>query len=321
MPVCGVGHIQAYFREDDMRGFVGCVLLAVTVALAGCDAQDETAEAACANASCPPGTVIEMNAQSTGSCSGSMEFSVDQSLTDQSGSGAASGACYTPGSCVYACYTTTECCGSETWTQESYTCSQVCDGACGNGECESGEDLDSCPEDCAAHCGNGECEYGEVCVKVQCTDEANCDTCKSDCCPVCGDGICEWPEDGNTAPDVACPADCSGATCQPQCDDPKYCGSDGCDSICPCAGGQQCGADDQCVSLNEGPADAGTSCQNTLDCDLSGWPQHCVDGICVSCPPKCSTDPCDAGDCAGCGQCPEGKICKDNGQCSLPPSD
>ncbi|MBD89222.1 MAG: hypothetical protein CL940_02655 [Deltaproteobacteria bacterium] len=258
---------------------------------------------------------MEMNAQSSGSCSGSMEFTADQGLTDQSASGAASGACYTSGSCIYACYTTTECCGSETWTQESYTCSQTCESACGNGECESGEDGDTCPEDCAAYCGNEQCEYGEVCINQQCDGDPDCGPCPGDCCPVCGDGICEWPEDGNMVPDQACPEDCSGAACQPVCESFKYCGSDGCGSTCPCAGGQTCGENDQCIPGTGTGSDTSDSCFNSLDCADDKPPTHCIDGKCEPCPPKCQAEPCDAGDCAGCGQCEDGLACKDNGVC------
>lgn len=303
------------------------VMLAVTLSVTGCDATDETAEAACANANCPPGTVIEMNAQSSGSCSGSMEFAVDQGLTDRSASGAASGACYSSGSCVYACYTTTECCGSETWTQDSYTCSQVCDGACGNGECEAGEDGDSCPDDCAAYCGNKECDYGEVCIKQQCTDQTECAACPGDCCPVCGDGICEWPEDGSAAEAAACPDDCSDADCLPQCNDGMFCGSDGCTSSCPCIGGQDCSAEFECVAgtgPGTGPGTGagtgtGNPCTNSLGCANETPPEHCVDGECERCPDKCAVSPCNDGDCAGCGQCPEGQFCKDNGDCFTAP--
>jgi hypothetical protein len=303
---------------------IWCVV--AVLALAGCDAADETAEAACANASCPPGTVIEMNAQSSGSCSGSMEFSADQGLTDQSASGAASGACYTSGSCIYACSTTTVCCGGEEWTQESYTCSQVCAGACGNGECEAGEDGDSCPDDCAAYCGNNECDYGEVCIKQQCTDQTECAACPGDCCPVCGDGICEWPEDGSASEAAACPDDCSGATCQPQCDDPKFCGSDGCISSCPCIGNQACSANDECIAgTGPGPGTGtgtgtgtGDPCVNSTDCSDAEYSERCVDGTCELCPAKCTALPCGDDDCAACGQCGDGGFCKDDGQCFTP---
>ena len=301
-----------------MTKIVWC--FAAVLALVGCDAADKTAETACANASCPPGTAIEMNAQSTGSCSGSMEFSADQGLTDQSASGAASGACYSTGSCVYACFTTTECCGSETWTQDSYTCSQVCDGACGNGECETGEDSASCPEDCSAFCGNEECEYGEVCISQQCDGPGGCSPCPGDCCPVCGDGVCEWPEDGNMVPDQACPEDCDGAACQPVCESFKYCGSDGRGSTCPCAGGQDCSAEGECVPGTGSGSSSAISCANSIDCKEIMPPAHCVDGECEACPAKCAGLACDAVDCGGCGQCAEGEFCKDNGECFTPPS-
>jgi len=82
---------------------------------------------------------------------------------------------------------------------------------CGNGACESGEDINNCPQDCD-YCGNGYCGPNE-----------NASTCPADCGSgaVCGNGACESGEDINN-----CPQDCD------------YCGNGYCgpyenSSTCP----------------------------------------------------------------------------------------
>lgn len=76
----------------------------------------------------------------------------------------------------------------------------VCDGedggasttvVCGNGSCETGENVLSCPADCST-CGDG-----------QCTGSETESTCPADCA-TCGDGICS-----STESVASCPADCA----------------------------------------------------------------------------------------------------------------
>jgi hypothetical protein len=289
---------------------------------------------------------MEMNAQSTGTCSGDMSFSGEQDLTGGSAAGAASGSCYSSGSCVYACYTTTECCGMETWTLESYTCTEVCSSACGNGECETGEDTESCPEDCTStyYCGNGTCDDGESCICQG--EEEDCEACLEDCCPVCGDGICEFPEPGGSIPgsnkqipeNATCEKDCMGS-CEPSCPDPFFCGDDGCGGDCAfnCAGGSYCDPSTETCQKNErdsacdpecpaGFVCAGGQCEKEPEppspqCVHSGECQtedHCVSGACVACPPACDSAACESEGCGGCGQCPVNMICKDTGKCTPP---
>jgi hypothetical protein len=308
--------------------WVICALSAfLAIPLAGCEVADGTAEAACDNATCPPGTAMEMNAQSTGSCSGSMEFSGDQSVTGGSAAGAASGSCYASGSCVYACFVTTVCCGESTWTTESYNCSQDCVSACGNGECEAGEDATECPADCATYCGDDTCDYNEVCFccdpekSEDCDPEEAeaCEACGNDCCPQCGDDVCEWPEAGGPGvPNGAlCSNDCGGDACIPTCDLPKpACGyDDGCGTGTLCNTCNKAGS--ECLDGACQPAGStrDNSCQATVDCPDGGPALQCVDGECELCPDDCSSQPCNAPGCGGCGICAQEKICKDNGQC------
>jgi hypothetical protein len=285
----------------------------LAIPLAGCEVADETAEQACANASCPPGSVIDLSATSSSACGGSAEL--EEGLL--STSGGIEGSCFSTGDCSYACYPTTKCCGNQTWTLTSYDCSEVC-GGCGNDECEAGEDATTCPEDCAASCGNDECEYGEVCSELQCEGEEACQACGADCCPVCGNGECEWPEvpdedhqNGPGQPSIVCSQDCGGETCAPSCDAP--CIDDGCGSVCEiCPGGKTC-VDGTCKLKTEGPPPnpVETGCVHSGECDAG---DHCLDEVCEACPAGCDQKPCNADGCGGCGICPSGP-CKDNGQC------
>ena len=80
----------------------------------------------------------------------------------------------------------------------------VCEGACGDGQCQEGENCATCAPDCGHCCGDGVCDE---------TMYEDCFTCQADCDNCCGDGVCvpehlEWCE--------TCPADC---TCSGDCGD------------------------------------------------------------------------------------------------------
>ena len=291
---------------------------------------DKTAEVACENASCPPGTTIDLEAASSNACEGSASGTYDANILGASAEGEISGQCFSTGSCVYACYVNTECCGSEEWTETSYSCDNPCTAACGNGECEAGEDPTQCPQDCAANCGNDECEYGEVCVQVSCadlTDDSDCAICPQDCCPICGNGICEYPEDGALGNDP-CEQDCGGDVCQPSCTPPDCGADDGCGGSCAgiCPGGFYCGDEGTCVkggtNACEGGCPEGQTCVNGAcrPACPDGCPegQSCVDEQCVqdTCIPECPELP-GCGGSNGCGGqciCPDNRDCL-NGQC------
>ena len=142
---------------------------------------------------------------------------------------------------------------------------------------------------------------------------SDCGPCPGDCCPLYGDGICEWPEDGSKFPDQACPEDCSGAAV-PVCESFKW-------RIrwlwldVSLRRRADVREDDQCIPGTGTGSDTSDSCFNSLDCADDKPPTHCIDGKCEPCPPKCASEPCDADDCAGCGQCADGLACKDNGEC------
>lgn len=124
--------------------------------LTGCDfggsSDDQTAEVACSNATCPPGTFMNMEAASGSGCSGGGSIQI------QTAEGTVEAMCFSSGSCVYACVPPNKCCGNEAWTTTSYTCETPCcdDGnpppcetACGNGLCDVGENPETCAVDCA----------------------------------------------------------------------------------------------------------------------------------------------------------------------------
>ena len=156
----------------------------------GACASDETAQEACSNVTCPPGTAVNLTASSVEECQAS--FAASSSATD--GSVAGEGGCFASGSCVYSCEALTDCCGAETWTDDSYTCDNPCNtgSECGNGVCEDGEVC-----------------TGSVCVQMEAAGE-ECSVCIDDCCTACGDGVCEYPET----------ADCNDQKnfCQVDCD-------------------------------------------------------------------------------------------------------
>lgn len=240
---------------------IGLTLLCIT--LCSC-ATDNTAEEACKNADCPAGTVIELSAESVSACEGSVSGSQIGSIT----TGEASGACYTAGSCAYACYAVTLCCGEEQWTDTSYSCTQPC---CADGN----------PPPCETACGDGVCEAGEVCNMASCPEGSTCSDCKDDCCSVCGNGECEFGENPES-----CAVDCGGETCIPECTG-KICGDDGCGGYCGavCPAGKECNDEGMCVNVDVpctpdctdkecGVDGCGGNCGTCEDNDV------CNDGVC-----------------------------------------
>ena len=153
--------------------------------------------------------------------------------------------------CVPNCSGTGTPCGPDGCGGSCGTCpsGEVCtDGACtlpicpfcGDGICESDEDLCNCPVDCGdgqsickciGFCGDGTCDVCE-----------NNESCPQDCplscemgsiiCPVCGDNTCNGDETG-----------CNCGDCPPRQDCPKcllVCGDGNCDG---CESHESCPAD------------------------------------------------------------------------------
>jgi hypothetical protein len=266
------------------------LVLLLTCALIACD---ETSEVACENASCPPGTTIDLEAASTNSCEGSASGTYEANLLGAEAEAEISGQCFSEGSCVYACYTTTKCCGAETWTQTSYTCDQPCEeAACGNDECESGEDTDNCPEDCTAVCGNGTCESSE-----------DPDLCPGDCLQTaCGNGECEAGEDP-----TSCPQDCAAVCGNDECEYGETCLELACQDLTDCTLCTQ----DCCPACGNGVCEypEGGEEEGSEPCV-----EDCGGAACVpSCtPPNCGDDGC-GGSCET--LCPGGFYCGDDGTC------
>jgi hypothetical protein len=154
--------------------------------------------------------------------------------------------------------------GSMNDTSSSREFRHVCQGQCGNGQCQAacGEPA-SCSIDCPP-CGNGLCQSGE-----------NSSNCCQDCGAYCGNGICQT-SCGESA--LNCPVDCgcgdgtcgsgeSSATC---CQDCASCG----DSICQtCESPSSCPVD--CPGCGDGICDnEGGECMDTC-------PQDCPDYFCL----------------------------------------
>ncbi|MBM4354612.1 MAG: hypothetical protein FJ109_12635 [Deltaproteobacteria bacterium] len=156
--------------------------------------------------------------------------------------------------------------------------------ACGNGQCEAGEDASTCPQDCELPpaCGNGQCEAGEDastcpqdceippgCGDATCAEDENCATCPDDCGDCCGNGACDAGETKDS-----CPQDCADACGDGVCSE----GEDwtNCLSDCPnpCGDGA-CGPSEEC---NTCPQDCG-ACPGTPFCVFFGKA-----GDKVSCP-------------------------------------
>ena len=71
--------------------------------------------------------------------------------------------------------------GIEDNPASSKYCPSDCQGYCGNGKCEAGENCVACPGDCPCTCGDGQCTAGETCL-----------SCPADCGgSCCGNGTCE----------------------------------------------------------------------------------------------------------------------------------
>ena len=147
--------------------------------------------------------------------------------------------------------------------------------ACGDGDCDPGENPVDCPEDCQPFaCGNHTCDptedvnkcpadCGTACGDCLCIFPESFDTCPVDC-GYCGDGYCVEkcayliPENKNT-----CPADC----CLPDCFG-KECGDDGCAGLCGlCPGDDLCR--NTCLGGTCGPGfDEEARCDGSdEDCD------------------------------------------------------
>ena len=251
------------------------ILFVITALLVVSCAADKTAEEACKNAGCPAGTVIELTAASASACEGS----ASGTQIGGASTGEASGACYTSGTCAYACYAVSVCCGEEEWTLEAYSCTQAC---CADGN----------PPPCETACGDGECEPGEVCNMVSCPEDSTCSECKDDCCSVCGNGECEYGESP-----AKCAVDCGGDVCVPDCEG-RFCGTDGCGGQCgaPCPAGKKCSTKGICVKI-EGEC--------TPDCADKECGDDGCGGTCGDCPNE--NDECNDGVCQPDCQA----ICKD----------
>ncbi len=203
-----------------------------------------------------------------------------------------------------------------------------CDGTCGNGTCDPGEDCNTCPEDCDADCGNRVCEDQGSCGEDQ-------DNCCDDCgCPTgyrCAGGECVRDSGGACCLDGADPYTCDNpGTCgdfEVCMDDPNcVCGTlaegggrclEGgmCDALIPCPdGSSDCPVDQYCYvdTCCDGPVcayDCGTGPCGP-ECDFCWFGTEYEE----NCPLEwCGTfDGCDCGcqfsdeDCPGGGPCPIG---------------
>lgn len=287
-----------YLSKRRLRDFA----LAALLVLSACAEADETAKQACANAACPPGTVIDLSATSASACEGSVAGGSGLVSAD----GEVEGTCFSTGSCTYACYPTTKCCGNEAWTTTSYTCETPC--------CDDGE-----PPPCDVACGNGICESGEVCQSSNCLEGEDCRVCAEDCCAVCGDGVCEWPEDPES-----CPGDCS---CKPTCAGHE-CGPDGCGGECGlCPVGEICNTLGQCIFENCEPQCTNKVCGDDgcgSVCGVCPDELFCDKGLCVTtpCVPDCAGKACGDDGCGGsCGTCPTHAACEaDQSACVCEPA-
>ena len=162
-------------------------------------------------------------------------------------------------------------------------CSSTCTlEACGDGilqggeECDDGNaaDGDGCSPMCTLEvCGDGVMQGEEQCDDGNVDDS---DACTSACSPAaCGDNFVyagvEECDDGNMTADDGCSNTCTLPTCA---DDVKNaaetdvdCGGPDCD---PCAAGQACGEDADCLGLcAKGVCASNKSCKTLHDADPS----------------------------------------------------
>ena len=262
---------------------------------------DQTAEKACENATCPPGTAINLSASSIEECQ------AGGSVNTVAGSGSLTGKCFTQGTCEYVCIPSEECCGEVLWTQTSYACSQVC---CADGM----------PPPCQTACGDDVCEPGEVCAESSCPPGGTCSVCPDDCCAVCGNGVCEWGEDPTD-----CKEDCTEDACVPDCEG-KECGDDGCGGSCGswCGEGMTCFVQaGTCVPESCEPDCIGKECGNDgcgAICGTCSDGEPCTGGQC-GCVQACTGRECGDDGCGGsCGPCVDSRVCNEqSGTCDCPP--
>jgi hypothetical protein len=184
----------------------------------------------------------------------------------------------------------------------------VCDGgpACGDGQCQGGENCEVCPQDCGECAGAGDCCAPQETPGCSNPDIQACVCALDDyCCSTQWDDICVEEVEGE-----ACG---SCAPCQPQCGG-KACGGDGCGGSCgTCAANESCqngkcvegACQPQCAGKTCGPDGCGGSCG---DCQPG---KTCNNGKCVGgCVPDCNGKQCGADGCGGtCGSCPPGLFC------------
>lgn len=151
----------------------------------------------------------------------------------------------------------------------------ACEGVCGDGTCDSGEET-TCPQDCVGglgSCGDGVCDLGE---QLTCPED-----CEDQGGGSCGDGVCDLGEQ------LLCPEDCenSGPSCGPAilCDGV-------CDAFldafaCPddCCGNATCDdfEDEECCYADCGPE---VVCGDEICDDLGGEDLD-------TCPEDCEEEP------------------------------
>lgn len=178
----------------DRVSFKPVVFVAMVALGLGCDF-DSTAENACENVTCPPGTSIAMDASSTSGCSGGGSVSYNP----LGGSVTVQAKCFASGSCKYICYPPNPCAKLELWTTTSYSCDTPCLG-CGDGVCCVGENHENCSADCLENCGDKTCNgsenvnncpadcYRDACSGVTCSDHGRCEIFNSQPYCVCDEG-------------------------------------------------------------------------------------------------------------------------------------
>ena len=111
-------------------------------------------------AQCPPNTMASLNADSAAECSMTAGVSGDAVSVSASGDSV----CVGNGSCVILCELIVQCeFGVDTVSiDEGVVCAMG--AACGNGECEGGENATDCPQDCAGVCvpSSARCTAGQL---------------------------------------------------------------------------------------------------------------------------------------------------------------
>lgn len=130
---------------------------------------------------CPPGSRPIVEASATQACEGQ----VDGELRD--GEGSVTGVCRTGARCTVICNFTVPCrCGVDRIDDTGVYCVDCSTaGACGNAQCEGGENVESCPIDCAERCepdtercngsGRQECSETGLWEDVACRPDQTCE--------------------------------------------------------------------------------------------------------------------------------------------------